>query len=142
MIAITARPAKGFWRAGVYHPPQRAVYADRHFTDEQLAVIAKEPHLILETDVDNGVDLDAELEKRPEADAKEGEGGPNPSGPAKPGEAAGGRGGTGKPGEGGQPGTNQTGDRSKAGEGSAPATAPKTGGFWGWPTGSGQDGQP
>ena len=53
-IAITARPQKGFYRAGVFHPPTRIEYLDDAFTPEQMKAIEAEPRLIVEY----GPDLD------------------------------------------------------------------------------------
>ena len=47
-IVITARPAKGFYRAGVYHPPTRTEYPDDAFTPEQMKAIEAEPLLVVE----------------------------------------------------------------------------------------------
>jgi len=48
MIRITAKPARGFYRCGVYHPPTPIDHAEERFTDEELARLRSEPHLVVE----------------------------------------------------------------------------------------------
>jgi len=75
MIAITARPARGFWRVNVFHPPVRTLHADDRFSAEQLAELRAEPQLIVEVLLD-----DPGLKKSlgAEGEGGEGEGDPPP----------------------------------------------------------------
>jgi citrate lyase beta subunit len=45
MILISAKNQKGFWRCGMFHPPEQIEHADNAFTPEQLDILQAEPML-------------------------------------------------------------------------------------------------
>ena len=62
-LIIAARPAEGFRRCGVFHPPTEVHHRAGSFTEEQVAALKKEPNLIV-------VEVEPVIE--PEDDQKEG----------------------------------------------------------------------
>ena len=61
-LQITARPEKGFRRAGVHHPASPVVHPPGTFDDKQVAALKAEPKLVV-----------AEADwKEPKADEAEG----------------------------------------------------------------------
>lgn len=53
MIAITARPARGFWRCDIHHPAARTLHADDKFSAAQLTELKAEQQLIVEVLLDD-----------------------------------------------------------------------------------------
>jgi hypothetical protein len=47
-IRIRAKPAAGFRRAGIFHPPEWVEYPDDKFTAIELSILKAEPHLMVE----------------------------------------------------------------------------------------------
>lgn len=47
-IRIRATPQAGFWRCGVFHPPQPVEHPDGHFSENHLARLEAEPRLVVE----------------------------------------------------------------------------------------------
>lgn len=48
LVRITARPAKGFRRAGLHHPARPVEHPAERFSAEQLAALQAEPQLLVE----------------------------------------------------------------------------------------------
>ncbi|WP_299440177.1 HI1506-related protein [uncultured Rhodospira sp.] len=46
-LTITARPEKGFRRAGVHHPARAVTHPPGTFTAEQVEALKAEPHLVV-----------------------------------------------------------------------------------------------
>ena len=46
-LQITARPATGFRRCGIHHPPTPTLHALGKFKKEQIEALKKEPNLIV-----------------------------------------------------------------------------------------------
>jgi hypothetical protein len=53
VIAITGKPEKGFWRSGVFHTNKRTLHADDKFSPQGLALLRKEPNLVVEVGLPN-----------------------------------------------------------------------------------------
>jgi hypothetical protein len=47
-LKITAKPAAGFWRAGVFHPAQAVTHAGGTFTVDQAQMLEDESMLVVE----------------------------------------------------------------------------------------------
>ena len=47
-VRITARPAQGFYRAGLHHPAQPTIHPGGTFTEEQMEALLGERMLVVE----------------------------------------------------------------------------------------------
>jgi len=52
MVTITAKPAGGFWRCGVFHPAQPVLHPAGRFTAGQWAQLKAEPLLEVQEQLD------------------------------------------------------------------------------------------
>jgi hypothetical protein len=59
-LQITARPANGFRRAGVHHPPHPVLHEPGRFSETQVKQLLAEPNLVVTL-----VDLPASTEPPP-----------------------------------------------------------------------------